>query len=221
MEIPKAWIFDLDGVIVETAHFHFKAWQRLAESLDIHFDESHNEALKGVSRSESLRKILALDDREVSDEKFQQLMDTKNNWYQDSISQITPDDMLEGIPEFLRELEEMGVKLVIGSSSKNAQYIMNYLELTERFDAIIDGTKVTNTKPDPEVFLLGAEAVDVEPSECIVFEDAASGVKAANAANMTCVGVGSEEILGDADLVISTFRNLTPKKLLAQLEANN
>ena len=217
MNTPKAWIFDLDGVIVETAQSHYKAWKRLADSLDIPFDESYNEELKGVSRKKSLQKILALDDREVSEEQFQQLMDKKNDWYQEYISNLSPDDILEGIPEFLGELKEMGAKLVIGSSSKNAQFIMDYLQLTDTFDAIIDGTKVTNTKPDPEVFLKGAKAVGVEPSESIVFEDAASGVEAAKAAGMLCVGVGSEEILGDADLVIQSFENLSPQKLIKRL----
>lgn len=217
MEVPDAWIFDLDGVIVETAQFHFKGWKKLADSLNISFDESHNEALKGVSRAESLNIILDLDDRRVSDEEFQQLMDQKNEWYQQYISQLTSDDILEGIPAFLNDLQSMGVKLVIGSSSKNAQYIMDYLQLTDTFDAIIDGTKVKNTKPDPEVFLKGARAVRVKPSDCIVFEDAESGVEAALAANMPCVGVGSEERLGDANLVITSFKDLTPQKLLEQL----
>lgn len=217
MQIPAAWIFDLDGVIVETAQFHFKGWKKLADSLDIPFDESHNEALKGVSRAESLKIILALDDRTVSDEEFKQLMDQKNEWYQQYISQLTSEDILEGIPAFIKELQSMGVKLVIGSSSKNAQYIMDYVQLTDTFDAIIDGTKVKNTKPDPEIFLKGARAVGVEPSDCIVFEDAESGVEAALAANMLCVGVGSEEILGKSDIVISSFKNLSPQKLLEQL----
>jgi len=218
MNIPTTWIFDLDGVIVETAQFHFKAWKKLADTLDIPFDESDNEALKGVSRSQSLQNILDLDDREISEEKFQQLMDQKNGWYQDYIAQLTPDDILNGIPEFLESLQAQDANLVIGSSSKNAQFIMDYLQLTDTFDAIIDGTKVKNTKPDPEVFLNGAKAVGADPSDCIVFEDAESGVEAALAADMLCVGVGSEEILGDADLVIQSFEGLTPKTLLNQLD---
>jgi len=218
MNIPTTWIFDLDGVIVETAQFHFKAWKKLADTLDIPFDESDNEALKGVSRSQSLQNILDLDDREISEEKFQQLMDQKNGWYQDYIAQLTPDDILDGIPEFLEVLQAQDANLVIGSSSKNAQFIMDYLQLTDTFDAIIDGTKVKNTKPDPEVFLNGAKAVGADPSDCIVFEDAESGVEAALAADMLCVGVGSEEILGDADLVIQSFEGLTPKTLLNQLD---
>lgn len=217
MNIPEAWIFDLDGVIVETAQSHFKAWKKLAGTLNIALDESQNEALKGVSRRKSLEKILALDNRSISDEHFEQLMDQKNQWYQDYIADLSPDDILDGIPSFLDELQNMGVKLVIGSSSKNAPFILDYLELTDTFDAVIDGNKVRNTKPDPEVFLNGAKAVGVAPANCIVFEDAESGVEAARAANMCCVGVGSENILGAADLVITSFKGLTPKKLLKQL----
>lgn len=215
--IPKACIFDLDGVIVETAHYHYKAWKRLADTLDIPFGKEENESLKGVSRKRSLEKILALGDKTISDERFQKLMDQKNDWYQEYIATLTPEDILEGIPEFLEELKKMGVKLAIGSSSKNAPYIMDYLQINELFEAVVDGTKVSKTKPNPEVFLKGADALGVEPSECIVFEDAISGVRAAKAGGMKCVGVGTEENLGEADLVIQTFKGLTPKKLFEQL----
>ena len=218
MDTPKAWLFDLDGVIVETADLHFKAWKRLAESLDIPFGEEENHALKGVSRRKSIEKILALDNRSLPEEEIQQLMDKKNGWYQDSIAELTPDDILEGIPEFLEELQQMGVKLGIGSSSKNAQYIMDYLQIHDIFEVVIDGTKVEKTKPNPEVFLKGAKALGTKPSETIVFEDAESGVEAALAGGMRCVGVGSEQYLGDADLVISTFKGLTPRTLLEKLE---
>jgi len=218
MNVPKAWLFDLDGVIVETADLHFKAWKRLAESLDISFGEEQNQQLKGVSRRKSIEKILAMDDRTLPEEKIQELMDRKNGWYQDSIADLTPDDILDGIPEFIAELQAMDVRLGIGSSSKNARYILDYLELTDTFEVVIDGTKVENTKPDPEVFQKGAKALDAAPDETIVFEDAASGVEAALAGGMRCVGVGSEEFLGDAHLVISDFKGLTPQKLLQLLE---
>lgn len=221
MNVPAACIFDLDGVIVETAHYHFKAWKRLAESLDISFGMEQNEALKGLSRRKSIEKILALDGRQLSEEKVRELMEKKNSWYQDYIAELTARDILAGIPEFLDELQTMGVKLAIGSSSKNARYIMDYLQLNDTFDVIIDGTDLENTKPDPEVFLKGARALDVDPAECIVFEDAASGVKAAKAAGMTCVGVGSVKYLRDADLVISTFKELKVRQLLEQLQAQS
>ncbi|MDZ7658827.1 beta-phosphoglucomutase [Fodinibius sp.] len=217
---PDACIFDLDGVIVETSDAHFKAWQRLAESLGISFGEEFNEQLKGVSRRKSIEKILAIDDRELPEAEIQRLMDKKNGWYQDAIAELTPDDILEGVPEFLETLQEMEIPLGIGSSSKNAQYIMDYLQLNDTFEVIIDGTKVENTKPDPEVFLKGAKALSADPSNTIVFEDAASGVEAANNGQFISVGVGSEEYLGDADLVIPNFIGLTPEKLFKQLNDN-
>lgn len=217
---PDACIFDLDGVIVETSDAHFKAWQRLAESLGISFGKEFNEQLKGVSRRKSIEKILALDDRKLSEEEIQRLMDKKNGWYQDAIAELTPDDILEGVPEFLKSLQEMEIPLGIGSSSKNAPYIIDYLKLNDTFGIIIDGNKVDNTKPDPEVFLKGAKALHAHPSKTIVFEDAASGVKAANNGGFISVGVGSEEYLGDADLVINNFIGLTPEKLFKKLNEN-
>ncbi len=217
MITPDACIFDLDGVIVETSDAHFKAWQRLGETLGISFGEEFNEQLKGVSRRKSIEKILAIDDRELPEAEIQRLMDKKNSWYQDAIAELTPDDILDGVPAFLASLEEMGIPLGIGSSSKNAQYIIDYLQLNNTFGVIIDGTKVENTKPDPEVFLKGAKALNADPANTIVFEDAASGVEAANNGGFMSVGVGSDEYLGDADLVISNFIGLTPKKLFKQL----
>ncbi|WP_440998738.1 beta-phosphoglucomutase [Fodinibius sp. SL11] len=214
---PEACIFDLDGVIVETSDAHFKAWQRLAESLGISFGEEFNEQLKGVSRRKSIEKILALEDRQLPEEEIQRLMDKKNGWYQDSIAELTPDDILEGVPEFLTSLQQMEIPLGIGSSSKNAPYIIDYLQLNDTFGVIIDGNKVDNTKPDPEVFLKGTKALNADPSKTIVFEDAASGVDAANNGGMISVGVGSQEYLGDANLVISDFVGLTPQKLFSQL----
>lgn len=217
MEVPDACIFDLDGVIVETADLHFKAWKRLADSLDIPFGKEYNEKLKGVSRRKSLEKILAIDNQTIPEEEFQQLMDKKNGWYQDSIAQLTPDDILEGVSEFLDDLKELGIHLAIGSSSKNAAFIIECLQLNDTFEVIIDGNKVENTKPDPEVFLKGAKALNANPANSIVFEDAASGVAAANAGGFYSVGVGSEEYLSDADLVISDFKGVTPKQLFRQL----
>jgi beta-phosphoglucomutase len=214
---PDACIFDLDGVIVETSDAHFKAWQRLAESLEISFGEEFNEQLKGVSRRKSIEKILALDHRELPEEEIQQLMDKKNGWYQDAIAELSPDDILEGVPEFLKSLQEMEIPLGIGSSSKNAPYIIDYLQLNDTFGVTIDGNKVENTKPDPEVFLKGADALHADPAKTIVFEDAASGIEAANNGRFISVGVGTEEYLGDADLVIPNFIGLTPSALFNKL----
>ena len=144
-------------------------------------------------------------------------MDKKNGWYQDAIAELSPEDILEGVPGFLESVQKMEIPVAIGSSSKNAQYIIDYLQLNDTFGVIIDGTKVENTKPDPEVFLKGAKALKADPSRTIVFEDAASGVEAANNGGFISVGVGSEEYLGDADLVIPNFVGLTPERLFEKL----
>lgn len=216
---PAACIFDLDGVIVETAHYHYKAWKKLADRLDIPFGKKENEALKGVSRRKSLEKILALDDRNIPEERFRELMDQKNEWYQQYIATLGPEDILEGVPAFLESLQNMQIKLAIGSSSKNASYIMDYIQLNDMFEVIIDGTKIEKTKPNPEVFLKAAEALEVDPSECIVFEDAVSGIKAAKAGGMKSVGVGSSAILSEADIVIKNFIEITPEKLFSKLNS--
>ena len=171
MNNPEACIFDLDGVIVETTDAHFKAWQRLAESLGISFGDEFNEQLKGVGRRASIGKILALDDRELPENEIQRLMDKKNDWYQDFIAELTLNHILDGVPNFLETLQEMNIPMGIGSSSKNASYIIDCLQLNDSFGVIIDGNKVENTKPDPEVFLKGARVLDADPSKTIVFED--------------------------------------------------
>ncbi|MDX1637967.1 MAG: beta-phosphoglucomutase [Balneolaceae bacterium] len=217
MSVPEACIFDLDGVIVETAEFHFKAWKRLADQLDIPFDREDNEALKGVSRRESLNIILELGGQTLPEKEIRELMDRKNQWYNEYLTTLTSDDILPGIPVFIDTLRELGVKLAIGSSSKNARTIMDYLQINDLFDAVIDGTKIVNTKPDPEVFLKAAGALEAEPGRTIVFEDATAGIEAANAAGMYSVGVGKKENLPGADLVISTFEGLTPARLFSRL----
>lgn len=218
MKEPKACLFDLDGVIVDTAHYHYKAWRRLAASLSIPFTEKENEQLKGLSRRKSIMKILDMGDKSLPEEQIEELMEKKNGWYRDYIAELGPDEILEGIPGFLDELEQKNIKKGIGSSSKNAKYILETLGLTHRFGAIIDGASVRNTKPHPEVFLKGAEQLGVEPGDCIVFEDAASGVEAANRAGMASVGVGDARYLSDADTVIPSFEGMTLHKILRQLE---
>lgn len=218
MHKPLACIFDLDGVIVDTSYYHFKAWQRLAKSLSIPFDEDDNQQLKGLSRRASLLKILEIGQKTVPEKEFQLLMDRKNGWYQEYISQLKQDNVLDGILPFLDELENKNIKKAIGSSSKNAKRILRALELTDRFGAIIDGNVIKNAKPDPEVFLRGAAAFNVKEKECIVFEDAASGIEAANRAGMSSVGVGKEYHLNDADTVIPSFREISLKDILKLLE---
>src|SRR5699024_1188838 len=217
MKPPEACIFDLDGVIVHTSQFHYQSWTILADSLSIPFNKKDNEMLKGVSREDSLKKILALDNRWLNNKEFNRLLDKKNEHYLQLVSELQPGDVLEGVYSFMKALRSQNIKMAVGSSSKNAQRIIDKLELNEMFQAVIDGTKVEKTKPHPEVFLRGAKALNVQPAKCVVFEDAGSGIDAAKAAGMTAIGVGSSEMLNHAEYIINSFEGLTPKKLWSKL----
>lgn len=210
-------IFDLDGVIVDTAKYHFLAWKRLAQELGITFTEKDNERLKGVSRIESLKIILSLDSRTLPPAEFDSALSRKNGWYLDYINQIGPEEILPGVADFLAEVRRRQIKTALGSASKNARLILERIGLIALFDAIIDGNSVSNAKPDPEVFLRAAEACHIAPAHCVVFEDAAAGVEAALNAHMKCVGVGSAEMLGKAHVIIPGFSGLPLDTLLGQL----
>lgn len=209
----KACIFDLDGVIVDTARYHFIAWKALAEELGFEFTEKDNERLKGVSRMRSLDILLEIGGIEMEQEKKEELATRKNEHYRSFITQMKPDEILPGATEFIKELKEHSIKIALGSASKNAMTILDRLQLTDWFDAIIDGTKVSQAKPDPEVFLKGAEELEIAPENCVVFEDAEAGVEAALAGNMKCVGIGSPQVLGQANLVISGLHEMNFEKL--------
>ena len=209
----KAFIFDLDGVLVDTAKYHYLAWRRLAEELNIDFSLGDNERLKGVSRMNSLQIILDIGNITLNDDKKIELAQKKNTWYVEYISKLTPQDILPGVIGFLVSVRENGIKVALGSASKNSMLILDKLNLTNYFDAIIDGTKVSKAKPNPEVFLKGAQALKVLPNQCIVFEDAEAGVEAAINAGMYCVGIGSKDVLKKANLVLSGFYNMTFDKL--------
>lgn len=205
----QACIFDLDGVIVDTAKYHFTAWRRLANSLGFDFTEAENEQLKGVSRIQSLEIILGLGGVEKTAEEIQALAVKKNDWYLDLINEMDENEILPGIESFLKELQEKGIKIALGSASKNAPIILDKVGLTHFFEAVIDGTKTTKGKPDPQVFQMGAEALGVEAENCLVFEDAPKGVEAALAGNMYCIGIGEVENLGKAHHVMRSFENVT------------
>ncbi|MEO8795041.1 MAG: beta-phosphoglucomutase, partial [Daejeonella sp.] len=199
----KACIFDLDGVIVDTAVYHFKAWKRLANSLGFDFTEEDNEKLKGISRKESLELILGWGGVSKSDDEKLALATQKNNWYVDMIDLMEPDEILPGTREFIEAAREANYKIALGSASKNSVRILEKVNLINLFDAIVDGNSVTASKPDPQVFLEGAKALNLDPQECVVFEDAIAGVEAAKAAGMKVIGIGSAETLSEANLVIS------------------
>jgi beta-phosphoglucomutase len=209
----KACIFDLDGVIVDTAKYHFMAWKRLAEQLKINFTESDNERLKGVSRMDSLEIILELGDLKIDKKLKGKYAGLKNKWYVDFISRMTPEEILPGSLEFIGELKKAGIKVAVGSASKNTPLILKRVGIGSLFDAVADGNVVHKAKPDPEIFLTAAEMLKIKPENCIVFEDAVAGVKAALNAGMICVGIGSEEILTEAHSVVPGLKMMNLKKL--------
>lgn len=208
LETMKGAIFDLDGVIVDTAKYHYLAWRSLAKRLGFEFTEEDNERLKGVSRMESLQILLEVGGVEANEAERLEMADAKNKEYVDYISRLEPSEILPGAREYLLQLRSRGVKVALGSASKNAEFILNRLGIAELFDAVIDGTKVSKAKPDPEVFLAASAALGLEPSECVVFEDAAAGVQAGKAAGSKVVGIGSADILAEADRVINGLYEL-------------
>lgn len=212
MEI-KACLFDLDGVIVDTAKYHFIAWREIARELGFEFTEVHNERLKGVSRMRSLEILLEVGGITLDQQTKERLAEKKNNDYLRYILQMTPDEILPRAKEFLMELRHSNIKIALGSASKNAMTILDRLQITHLFDAIIDGNKVTKAKPDPEIFLKGAEELGVLPGNCVVFEDAEAGIEAAIAAKMKCVGIGSPKNLRKANIVIPGFEKITFNQL--------
>ncbi|NVM62407.1 beta-phosphoglucomutase [Mucilaginibacter sp. SG538B] len=213
MNTIKACIFDLDGVIVDTAVYHYKAWKRLANSLGFDFTEHQNEQLKGVSRVRSLQLILGWGGVTKTEAEQEQLATQKNTWYMEMVNQMKPEEILPGAKEFLTTCRAVGLKTALGSASKNSMTILEKIGITDMFDAVIDGNKVSKAKPDPEVFLAGAQALSVQPEECVVFEDAIAGVEAAIAGDMKVVGIGSPDVLKGANLVIKGLDEMTLDKL--------
>lgn len=209
----KACIFDLDGVIVDTAVYHYQAWRRLANQLGFDFTEDQNEELKGISRIDSLKIILNWGKVTKSDDELQELATLKNTWYVEMISTMTPTEILPGAKEFLELVKDNNYLTALGSASKNSEMILKQIGLTQYFDALVDGNKVTKSKPDPEVFLVGAQELNVAPQHCVVFEDAIAGVQAAKAGQMKAVGIGKAEVLSAADLVIAGLFEMTLEKL--------
>ena len=218
MREVNAFLFDLDGVIVDTAVFHYQAWRRMANSLGFDISEHFNEGLKGVSRMDSLNLILAEGGVLLSEERKLELATQKNEWYLELVNQMTTDDILPGVTAFFAHLKDHGIRTALGSVSKNARLILDRIGMTDEFDAIIDGNKITNGKPDPEVFLKGAAELGVQPDECIVFEDAVAGVEAGKRGGMFVVGIGSPDILTEADLVVPSLAHLTVAQLLGSVE---
>ncbi|HNT50685.1 MAG TPA: beta-phosphoglucomutase [Cyclobacteriaceae bacterium] len=198
----QAVIFDLDGVIVDTAHYHYIAWKRLASEFGITLTPAHNELLKGVSRMHSLEIILSLGNIQLPQAEKEALADKKNKWFIEYIESIRPEEIFPGVPELLKSCRAHGFKVALASSSKNAPRVIELLGVAPLFDTLVDGTMITHSKPNPEIFLLAASRLNVIPTGCLVFEDAEAGVEAALAAGMKCVGVGSPDQLSKANLIV-------------------
>ncbi|MGB6084217.1 beta-phosphoglucomutase [Moheibacter sp.] len=204
----RTYIFDLDGVIVDTAKYHYLAWKNSANQLGIEFTKESNELLKGVSRIRSLEIILELGNKKISDAEFDRILNEKNKNYLSYIEKMDASEILPGVLDALKWIKENDGKIALGSASKNAKPILEKVGLMEYFDAIVDGNDVSKAKPDPEVFLLGAEQTHSKPEECVVFEDAIAGIQAANNAGMLSIGIGEKEVLKEADYVFQNFTEI-------------
>ena len=202
----KCFIFDLDGVIVDTAKYHFLAWKNLANSIGIDFSHAQNEQLKGVSRKRSLEKILGWGNQTLSDIDFHSLMEKKNSEYLNYITTMDRSELLPEVERTIHFLIEMNQYVTLGSASKNARPILEKTNLIEAFDAIVDGNDVSEAKPNPEVFLKAVQLTNTQPNHCIVFEDSVAGIQAANAAGMISIGIGNESVLNEA---VHNFTNFT------------
>ena len=209
----KGFIFDLDGVIVDTAKYHYLAWKHLAEELGIPFTEEDNERFKGVSRRRCLEILLEMGEMDVSQKQFETWLQEKNEDYLGYISQMDSSEILPDVPRVLEYLRGKNIPMALGSASKNAKAILEKVELTSYFKTIVDGTEVARAKPDPEVFLIAAARLDILPEHCVVLEDALAGIEAANTSGMYSIGIGDPKVLFQADRVFRDFTEIEPEYL--------
>ena len=207
---PSAFIFDLDGVITDTAELHYVAWRALAIELGIAFDETHNEQLKGLSRMASLERILAMCPRRFSPQDKLEMAERKNAHYLGLVEKMTPSDLLPGALDALRAARNAGHGVALASASKNAMQVLERLDIVQAFDHVVDSNRIQNAKPHPEVFLAAASALATAPQDCVGIEDAVAGVQAIRAAGMFAVGVGNPLVLSQADQVIADLRHFKP-----------
>jgi beta-phosphoglucomutase len=203
------FIFDLDGVITKTETHHFEAWKETGAFLNYQITPENNEALKGVSRTESLKKIISWSGKEVSSPVFDRLLKEKNDRYLASLSSLSEDDIMDGVHEFILEAKANNHQIVLYSSSKNAKMILTKLNIIALFDAIVDGNDVTNSKPHPEGFELAALLSNTATQDCVVFEDSSSGILAANQIGMTTIGIGDAKSLSMASRIYENFKEIS------------
>jgi beta-phosphoglucomutase len=211
----KGFIFDLDGVLTDTAEYHYRGWKRLADEVEIPFTREDNEALRGIPRRESL--LLILKERQYSEEEILEMMERKNRYYLDFIRDITPHDLLPGARELLEEIRAAGLKSALGSASKNATEVIERLGIADLLDAIADGHSVKVQKPAPDLFLYAAAQLGLKPSECVVVEDAAAGIEAARAGGFLSIGIGPRERVAMADLILPNLDGVHLSDLLDRL----
>lgn len=204
----QAIIFDLDGVICHTDHYHYLAWKKIADELGIPFDESRNNELRGIGRMESLDILLKDYDQKMSSEEKQKYADMKNNIYRNYLSHMTPESLEQGVVEALHVIKDTGVKVAIGSSSKNAKFILEKIGLEKFFDAVVDGNMIVHTKPAPEVFSNAAKLLGIPAKDCLVVEDAKSGLEAAYNAGMDCAAIGDATQYNNSTYKIYHIRDL-------------
>lgn len=212
----KGFIFDLDGVLTDTAEYHYQAWKRMANKLGIPLDREMNEQLKGISRMDSLERILALGNQteKYSVEEKEQLANEKNEDYKKLILSVTPNDLLPGIANLLADLKKENIRLALASASKNGPVIMEKLGIADLFDTVVDPASLANGKPDPEIFIKGAEQLQLKPEECVGVEDAQAGIESINAAGIFSVGVGTKEMMKNADYAVSDTSELKLSDIL-------
>jgi beta-phosphoglucomutase len=213
----RAFIFDLDGVLTDTAEYHYRAWKRLADEEGWPFTRQDNEALRGIPRRESL--LMILKDQTLPEERILELTERKNRYYLEYIREVSPGDLLPGAREFLQELRAAGLKTALGSASKNAPQVVQQLGIAELLDVIADGSSVARQKPAPDLFLYAAERLGVPPAECVVVEDAAAGIAAARAGGFRSIGLGPVERVGAADVVLPSLEGVRLEQILPRLLA--
>jgi len=214
-ERAKALIFDLDGVVVFTDKYHYLGWKKLADENGWRFDEEFNNNLRGVSRMKSLELMLEYNGLDLPEDEKNRLADRKNEYYKELLQRINESDLYPGAVGFVKKAKEIGLKTGLASSSKNAHAVLVALDLEPLFDAVVTGNDITRSKPDPEIFLLSAKKLGVKPQDCVVFEDAGSGVEAAHRAGMRAVGVGPAETVGAAEIVMQDYAELDLEQVLS------
>jgi len=217
--MKKGFIFDLDGVIVDTAKYHYLAWKKLANELGFEFTEEQNEMFKGVSRKRCLEILLDIGNIDTTQEQFDRWMIEKNEDYLAFIDKMDASEILPDVTEVLDYLEDKKQPIALGSASKNAQPILEKVGLLNYFQSIVDGNSVTKAKPDPEVFLIAANDLQVNPKDCIVFEDSVAGIQAANIANMISIGIGDKKVLHEADYIFNDFTEIEDEFLMKLINA--